>query len=224
MRTHAAYIALSVALGYGVLAARSSSLIGAQGLPWLVLASAAVPLALSFAMSQSLTGGVFVAKLHGALARIPSARLRAWLSSRRARFQETDDCFRRFRTAPPARTRAATLLIFTQWLVESLETLVILRVLGVDIGFIEVMSFEAALSLLRSFAFFAPAGIGVQDVGYVAFLGGAGIPNAAAIAAAFVMLKRAKEIFWIAVGYAILFVTTRTRYLSATRQVLDPAE
>jgi uncharacterized membrane protein YbhN (UPF0104 family) len=52
--------------------------------------------------------------------------------------------------------------------------------------------------------FFVPAGLGVQDLGYVAFLHASGVPEAAALGAAFVVLKRAKELAWVAAGWTIL--------------------
>jgi uncharacterized membrane protein YbhN (UPF0104 family) len=98
-------------------------------------------------------------------------------------------------------------MLLLGWLVESVETFVILRVLGAPLGFIEVFSFEAGLSLVRSLAFFAPAGVGVQDLGYIAFLQVVGLPDAGALAAAFVLLKRGKELVWVGVGYLLLLVT-----------------
>jgi uncharacterized membrane protein YbhN (UPF0104 family) len=51
-----------------------------------------------------------------------------------------------------------------------------------------------------------PAGIGVQDAGYVAFFGAFGVPDAATLGVAFVIVKRAKELLWIAVGLALFLV------------------
>ena len=90
-------------------------------------------------------------------------------------------------------------------------------VLGAPVGFAEVISFEAGLSLLRNFAFFAPAGLGVQDLGYLAFLNALGFPGAGEIGAAFVLMKRAKELFWIAIGYTLFLVARK-------RAPLPPAE
>jgi hypothetical protein len=56
--------------------------------------------------------------------------------------------------------------------------------------------------LLRSVGNFAPAGLGLQDAGYATMLSGLGMPIDTA--AAFVILKRAKEMTWIAFGYALL--------------------
>jgi hypothetical protein len=51
----------------------------------------------------------------------------------------------------------------------------------------------------------------VQDLGYMAFLSALGsqsgaLGDAAALGAAFVILKRAKELFWVAVGYGVLLL------------------
>jgi glycosyltransferase 2 family protein len=201
MRAHAVYITLSVAVGFTFLAERSRAVVGAPGLPWIVLASALVPLALSLTLEASLARGSAAAKLIEILRRIPSERVRRRLASRKHAFTETDACFARIAGARAPCARALALFVAT-WLMESVETLVILRVLGAPIGPREVLSFEAGLSLLRSLAFFSPSGLGVQDLGYVAFLGSLGVPDAAALAAAFVLLKRAKEIVFVVAGYA----------------------
>jgi hypothetical protein len=44
----------------------------------------------------------------------------------------------------------------------------------------------------------------VQDAGYAAFLGALGVPQPLATGAAFVLLKRAKEVLWATIGYAFL--------------------
>ena len=90
------------------------------------------------------------------------------------------------------------------WIIEGLESYVILRLLGAPLGVIEVLSFDAALSVVRSAAMFAPAGIGVQDVGYLAVLQAYGVPDAASLGPAFIVLKRLKEALWIAIGFVIL--------------------
>ena len=89
------------------------------------------------------------------------------------------------------------------WLMEALETLLILSLLNSGLTFSQVMPVEAFLVTVRVAAFFVPAGLGVQDVGYAMFLAAFGVPNAVSVAAAFVLLKRAKEGFWTAVGYLL---------------------
>jgi hypothetical protein len=79
-----------------------------------------------------------------------------------------------------------------------------------DLSFAAVLAFEPVVSFARSAAFFIPAGLGVQDAGYMAFLQRAGIPDAVNRAAAFVLLKRFKELVWIAVGWILLLATRRS--------------
>src|SRR5262249_8564336 len=104
----------------------------------------------------------------------------------------------------------AFLWILGGWFAEAGETWVLLRLLGIDLSFSMVLAFEPVVSFARSAAFFIPAGLGVQDAGYMAFLRQAGIPDAVTRAAAFVLLKRFKELVWIALGW-ILLLATRAR-------------
>ena len=69
------------------------------------------------------------------------------------------------------------------WFAEAGETWVLLRLLGVDLSFAAVLAFEPVVSFARSAAFFIPAGLGVQDAGYMAFLRQAGgTPRGAGLA------------------------------------------
>jgi uncharacterized membrane protein YbhN (UPF0104 family) len=104
--------------------------------------------------------------------------------------------------AARAVTWTATLAFFGCWLGESLDTAVVLKLVGAPFDFGLAMGAEVGISLLRSVGNFAPAGLGLQDAGYATMFSGLGIP--ADVAAAFVILKRAKEFAWIAFGYALL--------------------
>ena len=110
-----------------------------------------------------------------------------------------------FRSSP-RRLAAACALFVLSWSLETVETWVLLRLLGVQLPLGTVFAFEASVSLLRSVGCFAPGGLGVQDMGYVAAFGAVGVPDAVTIAAAFVVMKRAKELIWAVIGYATLLV------------------
>ncbi len=109
--------------------------------------------------------------------------------------------------AAPAATWIACAAFFACWLVESLETALIVRLVGgpLDLGF--AMAAEVGISLLRSIGNVAPAGLGVQDAGYAVLFEAMGLP--AQTTAAFVLLKRGKELAWIAAGYALLAAMRR---------------
>jgi uncharacterized membrane protein YbhN (UPF0104 family) len=108
-------------------------------------------------------------------------------------------------------------LLVVAWLLESVEAFVLLRLAGAPLSLIEVLSFEAGLSVLRSAWFFAPAGLGGLDLGYLAVLHALGVPNATAVGAAFLVLKRGREVLWIALGYWVLAWTRHARRVMRPR-------
>lgn len=216
------YIAIAVLLGAGYLRSASRTLIGAGGLEWLVAAGAVAMLIGAIAMSRVLFSGSIAARSHGLLRRIPSARLRAFLDDRKAGFAETDAHFAGLVASGLPALAASTALILGCWLVEGAEAFVILRLLGVDMTLAAVLAFEVVVSFLRSLAFMVPAGLGVQDAGYVAFLGAFGVPDAATLGVAFVLIKRTKELLWIAVGF-LLFLALGDAPTGASLPAAEPS-
>jgi uncharacterized protein (TIRG00374 family) len=211
----AAFLAVSVALGGTYLADASARIIGIGGLPWFILAGAA-----GLAVAASLTAalllhGSMAARVHRLLLAIPVRAVRERLLRREERFLRADESF-----APIARSRGrlvrAGLLIFVGFLGEALESYLILRLIGADIGFVQVLAFDATVTLIRSAAIFVPAGIGFQDAGYLAFFRAFGLPDADNLGAAFVILKRAKEVVFILLGYALLAAMRRAPLPGAT--------
>jgi uncharacterized protein (TIRG00374 family) len=199
---NALYVGVAVAAGASTMRAVSRSVIGVPGLPWMVAAAGLGLLTASSLALWALLSGFVGARFHALLSRVPSARMRAALTRWRAGFAAMDA---HLSSALRARADLAipTTLFLAGWLLESVETLLILRLLGVEMPFAEVLSFEVVLALVRSLAFFVPAGLGIQDAGYVAFLTALGVPEPARVAVAFVLVKRAKELFWVAVGLAL---------------------
>jgi uncharacterized membrane protein YbhN (UPF0104 family) len=200
MRAHAAYIAVGAVAGFAALTTLARAL-HAPALPWMVLASAGVPLALSGAVGAGLLGRSTFARFHAALARIPSKRLGRWLDSRRHEALATDGQVSRLRGARGA-TWTATLAFLGCWCFEALESALLLHLVGAEVDLVSVFAFEAGLSMVRSTIVLAPSGLGVVDLGYVAVLGALGVDPGAV--AAFVLLRRAKEAVWVAAGYALL--------------------
>jgi uncharacterized membrane protein YbhN (UPF0104 family) len=138
--------------------------------------------------------------------------------AREVAFMDTDQHVRVVLQSHARGLVVAFLWILAGWFAEALETWVLLKLLAMDLSFAAVLAFEPVVSFARSAAFFIPAGLGVQDAGYMAFLQRAAIPDAVNKAAAFVLLKRFKEVVWIAVGW-ILLLAARARQ----RNARDPA-
>lgn len=201
---NAAYVAIAIALGFGHLERASRPLIGGPGLPWLVVLSGLGLLAVALALAGALLSGTVASRVFAWLKRLPGQRVKAYIDARAAAFSAAD----RHAAALGERRSAlaaAALLLLGMWLAEGAETYFFLRLLGVDVSLPEVLSFEVVLALLRAAAFIVPAGLGVQDAGYVAFLTALGVPAAATVGAAFVLIKRAKELVWIALGLLVFF-------------------
>ncbi len=200
MRSHGLYIALSVLCGGGVLAAHSRELIGTQGLPWLVFISAFVPMGLSLGVGASLTRGSVATRIQHWLSKLPG-RVGAFFTSRKGAFVQTDAQLSVLDDRGPVPKGLTTAFFLLAWFCESVESWLILRVLGANAAFVQVLAFEAGLSLLRNFFFFAPAGLFFQDLGYLRCFSALGLTDAASVATAFVVLKRAKELVYVGIGY-----------------------
>jgi uncharacterized membrane protein YbhN (UPF0104 family) len=102
---------------------------------------------------------------------------------------------------PPTTGVAAFAMFLASWIAEAFDTFLVLWVLGAELSFLAVISFEGLLSLVRSLAIFVPAGLGVQDVGYLLVLQGLGVPGALALGTAFLLLKRSRELALVVVGW-----------------------
>ena len=206
MRAHVAYILLGAAVGFPALTALSRRVVGNDALAWSVCASAVVPLLGSWAIGAGLLGRSAFERLRSLVARLPFRRISRWLEAHRTETTATDAQAARLRRDVAASTRA-TALFFASWCAEALESAVLARLIGIDTGLSGIIAAEAAQSLVRSLAVAAPSGLGVVDLGYATVLPmlGADAPSAAA----FVLLKRAKELAWMAIGYVLLFAIRR---------------
>jgi uncharacterized membrane protein YbhN (UPF0104 family) len=202
IRGHGLFLALATVLGWGYLSQRSAEVLGVPGLPLFLGGMASALITASFVMGRALSGGGTAARLGMLLERVPIRALRGWLERRRTAFSQTDTHFGR--TLGPEAGRQATLLYFLMWLAEASETYLLLHLLGFDVSLTEALALEAVITVARALAFFVPAGLGVQDAGYMAFLRGDGGGSALELAAAFALIKRARELFWVGVGFALL--------------------
>jgi hypothetical protein len=203
--SQAMYIALLSAFGFATLCQLSRSLTGHTAFAGGAFVASGVLCLIALALCGTFACGSAADRLLALLRRIPNARLRRGLLRREANFASTDNLTERYFALGFARTTLAPGVFFLcGWLCEALESFLILRLLGIELDFFAVASVEVLLSFLKNVLFVLPAGIGVQDVGYVSCLGALGVPDALTIGAAFSALKRGKELFWAAVGYALL--------------------
>jgi putative membrane protein len=94
--------------------------------------------------------------------------------------------------AHTAGPRAGFVLHLAAWIANSAEAWIALRFMGAPLSFAAVLSMESLLYALRSFAFFVPNAVGVQEGGYVMLGALFGLPPETALALS--LLKRARDL------------------------------
>ncbi len=211
---HGVFLLAATLLAWRVLERASRTVVRAPGLPWLLVATALGLLTAAALTAAATVQGRLGDRLHRALDRFGGRWLGAWLERNAARFQATDRRFGAFFSHPAAFV-APVALFLVGWLLRSFETYLYLRVVGVSVSPVLAMVIEAALILLRAVAVPVPAGLGVQDLGYVLCLRALAVPDAATVGAAFVLLKRGKDLAFILLGFLLLLTGRRGTALVA---------
>ena len=222
--SHGIVLAVVTLMAWPTLSRASHDTIGRGGLPWLLL-GAGVFLIATFGVGIAAGARSQMAeRLRRALGRFGGRSVGAWLEHNALRFQRTDEHFVRFFEHERAGLVVPMLLYVLGWIVRAFGTLLYLRLLGATVSLTMATVIEAALILVRSLAVPVPAGLGVQDVGYVLSFHALGLKDATTIGTAFLLLKRAKDLFWILVGVLLLAFGERKRVLPGAQPLAaDPA-
>ena len=207
--SHGLFLGLSTLLAWPLLDQDSTAAIGRRGLPWLLLATSAVLVAAALGGVLATAHGRVADRVHRWLDRFGGRWLGSWLERNALRFQRTDEGLAAFFRQAPIGLVPSILLYVTGWFLRAVETWLFLRLVGVDVPLPAAMVIETALILVRAMAVPVPAGLGVQDTGYVLCLKALGVPDATTVGTAFVLLKRGKDLFWILLGFLLLGVGRR---------------
>lgn len=207
--SHGFFLAVATLLAWPLLDRASRVAIGRGGLPILLLATAGILVIVAILLVTATAMGQVADRLHRGLDRLVGRWAGAWLERNAMRFRRTDEGLAAFFRRGPAGLVAPIGLYTLGWLVRSLETLLFLYWLNVSISLSVAMVIESTLILVRALAVPMPAGLGVQDLGYVLSLKALGVPDAITVGASFVLMKRSKDIFWIAAGYMLLGIGKR---------------
>lgn len=174
--------------------------------PWPHLLLALALTGLGAGLAIALMRGDLAARALALLARLPLPRVRA-LPSSRGTAARVDGALRALRV-PAARGALALALgaSLGQWLLEALETFVLLSLLGVEVSWSTALAIESLVAMVRTAAFVVPAGLGAQDLALAFVLHALGVPGGLEVAVAFVVVKRARELLWVALGYGGLLL------------------
>ncbi len=198
------YTIIGAIAGFAILQAASLQVLGFEGLGVVMVATGIVVTFAFLGMLLLMINGNAAASLHRFLLKVPFAKVREWLLEREEGFVETDRKLQSVKADGLAGLVPVMLMYIGAWLMLSIESYLILNLLGIKLAFWQVIAFDTAMLMLRAVFFFIPSGLGVQEVGYLAFLGALGV--SAADLAAFLLLRRAKEILWYAIGYLVMFL------------------
>lgn len=112
------------------------------------------------------------------------------------------------------------IFFFATWILMAVESLVILKILGVSADIFQVILIESLISFVRMIFFFIPGAVGPQDIVVIILFNLVGISDPQSNAILFVLLKRVKEFFWIAAGYfLLLLIGVRPYKLIQTKKI-----
>jgi uncharacterized membrane protein YbhN (UPF0104 family) len=204
--TQGIYTLLGAAAGFAMLQAASVKVIGFDGLGIIMTLAGASILIVFLLMLLMLTNGNAVQSLHRILMKVPFPKVREWLLSREEGFAETDQKLQGVKSGGLARLLPVMAIYVAAWMMLAFESYLILSLLGLKVTFMQVLAFDTALVMLRAIFFFIPSGLGIQDLGYLAFFQAIGLPDYLAYGGAFVLLRRLKEVIWYTIGYGVMFM------------------
>lgn len=198
-------VIIATALSFGWLQDLSISVIGRGGLGYVLLISSVLLFIVYETFLIVASRNSIIKRLHNKLEHASFAWIRRiWVSTENY-FTELNQQFGTFGDKRRSSAFIAYSLYILPWIFQGVETYIILKVLGSDIPFLQAVTIEAACGFLRSLAFIVPSGLGVQDAGYFIMLDGAGVSQP--LSAAYIIIKRLREVLWISLGYGILFVS-----------------
>jgi uncharacterized protein (TIRG00374 family) len=119
-----------------------------------------------------------------------------------------DDALAKFYRRAPGRLTLSIGFHFVAWLLGSVETWLILKVLGIEVSLATATVIEAFGTAIKVATFLVPASLGVLEGGFVATFATLGLSSTAAIS--FSLVRRVREAFWVALGL-VAFAAMRPR-------------
>ncbi len=215
------YTIIGSIAGFSLLQSVSFKMLGFQGLGYIMIAAGAVVFILFLFLLLLLLDGKAAQNVHRILMLVPFRRVKSWLLVKESGFLDTDEELRSYRGSSIRRLLPVMVIYLLAWSTLAIESYTILRLLGINITFLDVLTIDIALTMLRTLFFFIPSGLGVQDLGYLAFFQALGMPDVLAYGGAFVLLRRLKELFWYAIGYGVMFFSGVHLH---DAEVVSPAE
>jgi len=123
------------------------------------------------------------------------------LKEKEADLQNLDDQMAAFYREHPGRGLLSLALYFLAWVTHGVEVYLMFWLLGHPIGWGLALCLDALAMLFTALGFFIPAALGIQDGGNI--LLALGFHLGATLGAAFSILRRLREAFWMGLGLVL---------------------
>ena len=131
----------------------------------------------------------------------------AWLKARERKLAALDDAIRDFYVHDRRGFLLAFASFFAGWLAGAVEVYLILYFLGLPMDWLTAIAIEALAVLAKGGTAFIPGSIGGQEAGTVLVFVAFGLAEAAGVT--FALVRRVREIAWIAFGLWVLALEGR---------------
>jgi uncharacterized membrane protein YbhN (UPF0104 family) len=198
------YTIIGAIAGFSLLQTVSIPMLPVGVLGYIMLGTGALVFLLFLLFLLLLLNGNAAQYLHRLLMFVPFRRVKTWLLTKEEGFLDTDEELRSFDKPFAGRLIFVMLIYILAWFMLAIESYIILRLLKVEISFLQVLAMDTAITMLRALFFFIPSGLGVQELGYRIFFQALGMHDFQDYGA-FVLLRRFKELLWYTFGYVIMF-------------------
>ena len=193
-----------VALGSSAHA-YTGTLSGSMMIPVIVV------LGLVFAAVWYIYTGARLTQLMSLLKRITWNRWRHFLSRIESSVNRVDATILHFARRDRKAVLASLASFVVGWILLGSVSFLILRILGEHVSLGQGLLMEGTVSLLRIAFFFIPSAFGPAEAAYISFITAFGVADPAAVALAFIAIKRSQELLWIALGYLALLVSGKRK-------------
>jgi uncharacterized protein (TIRG00374 family) len=200
------YTIIGAVAGFSLLQTVSIPMLPVGVLGYIMVGAGIVVFLIFLTLLLLLLNGKAAQNLHSFLMFVPFKSVKRWLLAKEGGFLDTDEELKSFETFFTGRLILVLFIYILAWFMLAIESYIILRLLGVELSFLQVLSMDTAITMLRALFFFIPSGLGVQELGYRVFFQALGMHDFQDYGA-FVLLRRFKELLWYTFGYGIMFLS-----------------
>lgn len=125
-----------------------------------------------------------------------------------AKMNEVDEELIDFYKTKKSNFILAFILSFGSWLMGAMEFFVILYLLGLETSFLSCIAIEIGVMVFKALGAFVPGQIGVEEYASKLMLEFVNVPDAG-VWITVSILRRARQLFWIGVGFVAFFLIIR---------------